>query len=136
MKQRHSFCRLAFHVVLHSKYRQPMISTPEEVEILLTFMKSKAHELDSYIEVGGGWRDHIHLLLQSRPTIRLSELYGQLKGYSTTMWRRRFLERPSKWGDGVFAKTIDPDRCDELRTYIKYQWPRQEQGLVLNELES
>ncbi len=135
MKQRHSNCRLLYHLVLHTKYRQPLIDDTGDVKILLTFMKSKAHALDAYIEAGGGWRDHLHLLLQSRPTIKLSELYGQLKGYSATMWRKRLPGRPFKWGDGVFAKTVDPDKCDALRKYIKCQWRHHENGLVLLEYE-
>ena len=115
MKQRHSNCRFAYHLVMHTKYRQQLICQPGDVAALLTFMKTKAHALDSYIEEGGGWRDHLHLLLQSRPTVRLSDLYGQLKGYSATMWKRRFPHRPFVWGDGVYGKTVDPDQCDPLR---------------------
>jgi REP element-mobilizing transposase RayT len=131
MKQRHSNCRLVYHLVLHTKYRLPLICEPCDVEILLGFMKTKAYQLDSYIEEGGGWRDHIHLLLQSRPTISLSVVYGQLKGYSATMWRKRFPNSPFKWGDGVFAKSIDPDECQDLRAYIRYQWRHHENGLVV-----
>jgi REP element-mobilizing transposase RayT len=112
-----------------------LIEEPDEVDILLTFMKSKAHALDSYIEEGGGWRDHLHLLLQSRPTIKLSDLYGQLKGYGAAMWRKRFPDRPFRWGDGVFGKTVDPDNCDELRKYIRHQWRHHESGLTLPEYE-
>ena len=135
MKQRHSNCRLVYHVVVHTKCREHLIASPGDVETLLTFMKSKAHDLDSYIEEGGGWREHLHLLLQSRPTVRLSDLYGQLKGYSATMWRKRYPDRPFKWGDGVFAKSVDPDNCFELREYIRNQWRRHESGLLVPEFE-
>ena len=85
---------------------------------------------------GGGWKDHLHLLLQSRPTIRLCDLYGQLKGYGATMWRKRFADRPFKWGDGMFARTADPDNCGELRSYIRNQWKRHENGLLVPDFES
>ncbi len=135
MKQRHSNCRLVYHLVLITKHRQRLLDDPGEVEVLLSFMKTKARELDSYIEEGGGWRDHLHLLLQSRPTVRLSDLYGQIKGYGAFMWRKRLPGRPFKWTDGVFARTVDPDDCDELRNYIQNQWQRHESGLLIPEYE-
>jgi putative transposase len=135
MRQRHSFCRLACHLVCSTKHRLPFLETEEECDTLLCFMEMKARELDCFVEERGGWREHIHLLVQWRSTVRLSELYGQMKGLSATMWRRRFPDRPFKWEDGVFAKSVDPDRADDLRRYIRDQWSRHESGLLIPELE-
>jgi len=135
MKQRHSYCRLAVHLVFHTKYREHLIRKPSDLEFLFDAMKKKAHDLDCYIEEFGGWRDHCHLLAQLRATVRLSDLYSQLKGYSAKAWMKCFPERPYKWGDGVYAKTVDPDRCDDLRRYIRRQWSRHESGLLVPEWE-
>ena len=134
--QRHSFTRMACHLVCSTKHRLLHLETEEDCEVILGFMAIKARELGGYVEAAGGWRDHVHLLLQFRPTRAVVELYGQMKGFSAAMWRRRFPGRPFKWQDGVFLKTVDPDRSDDLRMYIRGQWRRHESGLVVAELEA
>ena len=135
MKQRHSFCRLACHLVCSTKNRGAFIESEEECATLLRFMAQKARELGCFVEEGGGWHEHVHLLLQFRATILLSDLYGQMKGFSATMWRRRFPDRPFKWEDGVYVKSVDPDQSDDLREYIRNQWRRHDDRLLLPHLE-
>jgi REP element-mobilizing transposase RayT len=98
-------------------------------------MASKARDLDCYVEEQGGWREHVHLLVQTRTSTRLSDLYGQMKGFGATMWRRRFPGRPFKWEDGVYVKSVDPDLCDDLREYLRTQWRRHESGLIVPVME-
>ena len=65
--------------------------------------------------------EHVHLLVRTRPTIQLSELYRQLKGFSTYSWRKRYPDKPFKWADGAFSMTADPFNCEPLREYIRHQ---------------
>jgi putative transposase len=121
MKQRHSYTKLLYHIVCCTKRREHLILDVEHEQAINSFMKVKAHQLDAYIEEFGGWRDHIHFLVRARPTIALSDLYRQLKGFSAYSWRKQFPEDPFKWADGVFAATVDPDNCDDLRAYVRNQ---------------
>ena len=82
---------------------------------------SKAHELDAWLEEFGYWNDHVHILLRTSPNIALSNIYGQLKGISAWLWRKRWPQRPFFWADGVFVATVDADNCDALRHYIRNQ---------------
>ena len=120
MKQRRSFTYLLYHLVFCTKAREPFISG-EEAPVLFSFLKTKAHDLDCYLEAFGAWLDHVHLLVRTRPTAPLSEVYRQLKGYSTYSWRRYYASRPFKWADGTFAVTVDPYNCEPLRRYIRNQ---------------
>ncbi|MCP4604030.1 MAG: IS200/IS605 family transposase [Proteobacteria bacterium] len=126
MKRRHSFHRLYYHVVMHTKDRQHLITTEEEGQRLRGYMAAKAKDLDVYIEEAGHWRDHVHLLFRCGTTRALSDVYGQLKGFSATAWRKHLPDRPFKWGDGVYITTVDPDNKTALRDYIKFQWERHE----------
>jgi REP element-mobilizing transposase RayT len=126
---------MACHLVCSTKHRLPLMGSEEDCETILLFMAHKARELEGFVEEAGGWREHVHLLLQFRPTQPVTALYGQMKGFSATMWRRRFPDRPFKWEDGVFLKTVDPDRADDLRVYIRQQWQRHESGLVVAHME-
>ncbi len=94
-------------------------------------MKVKAHDIDVYIDEIGGWRDHVHLFLRARPTMALSDVYGQLKGFSSHSWRKRYPKKHFKWGDGVYAATTDPHNSEELRAYIRNQKTHHETGHIV-----
>jgi putative transposase len=135
MKQRHSYHRLWYHLVFHTKNRERLLESRSDEAFLLSQMKSKAHEIDATIEEFGAWRDHVHVLLRTVPTLALSDLCRQLKGYSATQWRKAFPDRPFKWGDGAYSITVDPDHCERLREYIRDQWRRHESKNVVPEFE-
>jgi putative transposase len=135
MKQRHSSTYLLFHLVFHTKGRERLIVGDEEERALFDFLRQKAHDLDAWIEEFGTWRDHVHLLVRTRPTIALSEVYGQMKGFSAWAWRKQWPDRPFNWGDGVWAESVDPLDCDALRAYIRGQRRHHENGSLQREWE-
>ena len=128
MRQRHSYHRLWYHLVFHTKNRERLLIGQEDVRLLFEAMEKKSRDLDCYIEGFGGWKDHVHVLLRASPTLPLCEIYRQLKGYSAHEWNRLDPERPFRWGDGAYSVTVDPERCEGLRRYIREQWPRHEDG--------
>jgi putative transposase len=135
MKQRHSFTNLLYHLVFRTKNREHFILGEPEENNLLVSMRAKAHELDAWIEEFGGWREHVHLLVRARPTIALSDVYGQLKGFASWEWRRQWPDRPFGWGDGVYVVTVDPDNCDGLRAYIRNQRTHHGDGTIVTSWE-
>ena len=131
MKQRHSFTNLLYHMVFRTKHREHLIVTPEAERALFGFLQTKAHHLDAYILEIGGWREHVHLLIRTRPTMALSEVYGQLKGFSSRCWHRKFPEMPFGWADGVWAMTVDPSNCEGLILYIRSQHAHHEAATAI-----
>jgi len=121
MKQRHSFSNLLYHLVLSTKERAPLIDGEPQARALRGYFCDKAHDLDAWIEEFGSWYDHVHLLVRAPPTRPLSDVYGQLKGFASWSWTKRWPDRPFHWSDGVFVATVDPDRCEPLRAYIRNQ---------------
>lgn len=121
MKQQHSFHRLYFHLVLVTKQREPLIKTPEDEHFLFGCLRRKAHDLGVYIEELGSWLDHLHMLLRALPSMALSDVYRQLKGYASWAWNQRTPDLRFGWSDGVYAATVDPENNAELRTYIERQ---------------
>lgn len=71
--------------------------------------------------------DHVHLLLQFRPDVKISKIMQFLKGGSSKIIREEFpglIEfywGDSFWADGYFAETSG--QCNEaaIREYIKNQ---------------
>jgi len=121
MKQRHSYSNLLYHLVFCTKNREHVISNNALKNALYGFLKVKAHEIDDCIIEFGGWYDHVHLLIRTRPSMALSETYRHLKGFSSRAWHKEFPEHPFAWGDGAFSVTADPEDCEELRSYIRRQ---------------
>jgi putative transposase len=134
MKQRRSFTYLFYHLVFCTKNREHFIDNSRE-SALYGFLRVKAHDLDAYIEEIDGWRDHVHLLMRTRPTIALADVYRQLKGFSSRAWHEKFPEMPFGWADGVFAVTVDPYDCTGLRSYIRNQHAHHEQQTIIKRWE-
>ena len=128
MKQRHSYADLLYHLVPRTKNREPFIGGEEEEHTLHALLRKKAHDLDAWIEEVGGWKEHIHLLLRTRPTVALSAVYGRMKGFAAWAWHKRWPDRPFGWNDGVWVKTVDPESCETLRMYIRNQREHQAQN--------
>ena len=135
MKQRHSYHRLYYHVVMHTKGREHLIDNETDGGRLAGYMKAKAPDLDAYIEEAGCWRDHAHLLLRCGTSLAISEVYGRLKGFSWAAWRKHSPDRPFRWGDGVYIATVDPRSNQDLREYIRGQWERHEKRALVEEWE-
>jgi len=121
MRHQHSFNRLFYHLVFITKNKEPFISSEKDEQFLLSLLKKKAHDLNAYIEEFGSWYDHVHILIRTSPSIELSKIYRQLKGYSSWAWNKKFPDRFFKWADGAFAATCDPDNTYNLRLYIRGQ---------------
>lgn len=136
MKQQNSYHRLYFHLVFSTRNRERLILSPADGQMLLELFLVKAHDLDSYIEEFGCWRDHVHLLVRIPAKLALAKVYGQLKGFSAFVWNRRNQDRPLFWQKGMFSITVDPDHCDELRHYIRHQWRHHDSGSVVSRWET
>ena len=135
MKQRHGYSRLWYHLIFHTKGRSHLIRDRGDEAFLFETMKVKAHEMDSYILEFGAWRDHVHLLVRSVPSVLLADLYKGLKGYTAAQWRNRFPEAPFRWGDSAYSSSVDPDNCERLKQYVRDQWERHENRNALPEYE-
>jgi putative transposase len=135
MKQQHSFHRLFFHIVFSTKNREHLFGSPEDGRVMLDLFKVKAHALDAYIEEFGFWRDHVHMLVRTSPSRSLADLYGQMKGFAARAWNVRYPNRAYYWQDGVFSITVDPDRCEDLRSYIRDQWEHHELKTLVDRWE-
>lgn len=94
----HSAYRLCYHLVLSMKYRHKCLSAQmlNRLEVIFTDLLVKwGGELIEF----GGEPDHVHLLFEVDPTVRLSDLVKNLKSVSARKMRQEFAEqlRPFYW---------------------------------------
>ncbi|MBP7734979.1 MAG: IS200/IS605 family transposase [Spirochaetes bacterium] len=120
----HTYSTLIYHLVFVVKYRSPLI-TPEILERLRALFGKKSAELDSFIHIVNGHRDHVHVLISSSPKASVSHLAKHLKGYSS------FMMKDLRWQNGYAAFTVDERSFQRVFGYIKNQekhhaapWPR------------
>ena len=69
----------------------------------------------------GGWVDHVHLLVDLRPTHSLPDVVRELKKASTDWIRTQHGLRTFQWQDGYGAFTIGWRERDGLERYIGSQ---------------
>ena len=82
---------------------------------------------DWYVEELNVQIDHVHLLVQLKPTISVSKAIQLLKGGSSRVLRKEFPELEeflwgdSFWSDGYFAETVGRVNEEMIRKYIQNQ---------------
>lgn len=117
---------LQFHIVWVTKYRKPIFLGSIESEVrqyLLETMQSLEMR-PLAMEV---MPDHIHLLVDCKPQIRLSDAVKILKG-NTARWL--FLKHPELkkqlwgghlWNPSYFAATVSERTLEQVTQYINSQ---------------
>jgi putative transposase len=121
----HTKHRLMYHLVWIPKYRK---------RILKGALVERLRELFSQCAEINGWRidelniqpDHVHMLVQLKPSISVSSAVQLFKGGSSRVVRaefphlEEFLWGESFWGDGYFAETAGQCSEQAIKEYIRH----------------
>jgi REP element-mobilizing transposase RayT len=130
-----SHCELYVHLIFVTKHRDFLISKSLEDQ-LYKFLWKKAMEIDLAPLKINGMPDHIHLLIQYRPTDSISKICKDLKGSSS-----RFMNDISgnkeffKWSRGYAALTVSAKSLPTINGYIQNQKAHHANGTFTAELE-
>ena len=100
------------HLVFVTKYRRRVLSERAH-RILCEDFKRVCHVLGILLMEVNGEEDHVHLLVQYLPTLKLSVLVGRLKGSSSRRLRKDcFPEVTSKlWGGHLWSPSYFATSC-------------------------
>ena len=122
----HTKHRLLVHLVWIPKYRKRILTG--KIAIRLEELFRECVEVNRLrIDELNIQPDHVHLLLQIRPTISISKVVQYIKGGSSRVIReefpelKEFLWGDSFWSDGYFAETAGNCTLDKIRRYIQDQ---------------
>ena len=117
---------LQYHIVWVTKYRKSIFTGGMELEVkeyLLHTLKS----LDMKVLAMEIMPDHIHLLVDCKPQLRLSDAIKILKG-NTARWL--FLAHPEikqqlwdghLWNPSYFVATVSDRSLEQVKDYIRTQ---------------
>ena len=119
---------LRCHLIFVCKYRKKLLTgdIKDDIKKLLNLVASKS---DFTIETMETDIDHIHLIMDYKPSISISSIVRKLKQESTYwIWRLHpyilnyhFWKEKRFWSDGYFACSIGEASTDTIRRYIESQ---------------
>lgn len=115
---------LKYHVVWCPKYRRPVLvnAVAKRLRVLLS---EKAGELEMTIYALEVMPDHVHVFLESDPTLCVAEIVNRLKGSTSHALRQEFphlrSRLPTLWSRSYYAGTVGHLSERTVRAYIETQ---------------
>jgi len=115
---------LKYHLVWCPKYRRPVLvgAVADDATALI---REKAEALDVTIHALEVMPDHVHLFVESDPTVPVQFLVNQFKGYTSRVLRERHpslrSRLPALWSRSYYVGTVGTVSEATVRRYIDAQ---------------
>ena len=117
---------LQYHIVWTTKYRKPILINDVEADVK-QYLMNVLHSLDMNVMASEIMPDHVHLLVECKPQLRLSDAIQQLKG-NTARWLfkkhpmiKKQLWRGHLWNPSYFVATVSDRTINQVQAYINNQ---------------
>lgn len=123
VSNQHSIHNINYHLVLVTKYRKKLIEDNIELK-LYDLIEKYGKVLNIDIIKINGLSNHIHIFFRCGTSIKIDEIVGKLKGYSSYMIRKlhKYLKRyKAFWSTGYFIESIGSISETAILAYIKNQ---------------
>ena len=116
-----AFHQLFYHLVWRTYKRIEMIDESIEKD-LRQLLNEKVIEKQSELLCFGCTSDHVHLLVRIHPAVSISELIGEIKGYSSYMLSS-YIHKDCgfRWQRGYGALTLSQRELPWIIKYVKNQ---------------
>lgn len=122
----HTKHRLQYYLVWIPKYRWRVLRG--KIAIRLRGLLYQACRMNRWwISVLSVREDHVHLIIQTKPSDSVAEVVQTLKGGTSRVIRKEFPEieeflwGDSFWADGYFAETVGNVDEEVVKRYIREQ---------------
>ena len=115
---------LKHHVVWCPKYRRSVLTPPIDgrLKVLLSEIADEHGMTIHAVEV---MPDHVHLFVESDPTLCVAEIVNRFKGRTSRILRQEFpslrSRLPTLWSRSYFAATVGAVSESTIRQYIEMQ---------------
>jgi len=115
---------LKYHVVFCPKYRRPVLvgAVADDAAALI---REKAEALGATVHALEVRSDHVHLFVESDPTLPVQFLVNQFKGYTSRVLRARYpalkSRLPALWSRAYYVGTVGSVSEATVRRYIDAQ---------------
>jgi len=120
---KHSVYNLSYHIIWIPKYRKHIL-TGQIHDTLHSILLEKAKSIGCSIEAFEIMPDHIHIFLVAKPTLTVSYIVNQLKGYSSYALRKQFpflKKYKHLWTNSYYCESIRLISQKTVKRYIEMQ---------------
>jgi putative transposase len=131
------YSEINLHLTWHTKLSRPLLKSDIEA-MAYACLREKAAKLgDIFVHEIGGTENHIHLAVTIEPTVKISEMIGELKGYSSHEVNRRsgFGRTVLQWQVGYGVVSFGTKDLPWVVKYIQNQKEHHASGKVYERLE-
>ena len=123
----HSCFLLTVNMVLVTKYRKPVLQGKVK-DYIYTLIKETMESENVIIREMNGEADHIHILFDYAPDIRLSELINKIKSRTARLVRRdypvevgEYYWKPLFWTNSYYLGSVGSNTTEIVKEYIQNQ---------------
>ena len=123
----HSCFLLTVKMVLVTKYRRPVLQGKVR-DYVYALIRETMESKNIIIREMNGEADHIHILFDYAPDIRLSELINKIKSRTARLVRRdypvevgEYYWKPLFWTNSYFLGSVGSNTTEIVKEYIQNQ---------------
>ena len=118
---------LKYHLVWCPKYRLPVL-VGTVADRLTVLLREKAAELDTQVRALDIMPDHVHLFIETDPTLAPAHIANQFKGFTSRVLRQEFRHlrsrMPALWSRSYYVGSVGHVSEATVKRYIANQKTR------------
>ena len=115
-----TYFKLHYHIVFGTKNRVACLDKSWR-PMLWEYMGGTIRGLGGIPHGVGGYNDHVHLLIDLKPTQVIADVVRELKKASTEWVRQHTREKTFRWQEGYGVFTVGWRERDAIKAYIAGQ---------------
>lgn len=129
-----TFHSVHIHAIFTCKDRRPLI-TPEIEDRLYSYISGIVDKRRCRLVLGGGYRDHAHLLIGLSMTTSIADLLRDIKANTSRWVHETWPNAEFGWQDGYGAFSVSVSMVDKTKAYIAGQHEHHKTQSLADELK-
>ena len=116
-----SFVKIWVHAVWSTKNREPFLNNSIRQDVF-EHIHQNALNKEIYMEIVGGYSDHVHCLFRLKNDQTISKVIQLIKGESS-FWinQQKIIRSKFQWQDEYFAISVSESGMNSVKKYISIQ---------------
>lgn len=115
-----TYFKLHYHIVFSTQGRDPCLRK-EIRPRLWNYMGGIVNGLGAQTRGIGGWIDHVHLLIDIKPSLSVSDVVREIKKASSIWMKETIRIRNFAWQEGYGIFSVGPWDREKVQRYIEDQ---------------
>ncbi len=115
-----TYYKLHYHIVFGPRDKRAVLSSDIRPR-LWSYMAGTVSGLGGVPRIIGGWIDHVHLLIDLKPSPSIADIVREAKKASTPWMREVLVMKDFSWQDGYAAFTTGHRELDIVHRYVERQ---------------